>query len=199
MTPDEFRDHLRTKNAADIVDEYIINDVPGPHLKPDALVFLAERARLAFQIKPEQDLTPIVVGSAKLGFSFTEKREKESGYKPRYRSYDPGGSDIDIAIVSPILYGKIWRGIALYGANQRHFPWRSDLGTYMLHGWIRPDKFPDPLPQECKDWRELMNNLSQSTFFKYRRLRCAIYHSKYFLKIYQQRGVSEAQNAETLL
>jgi hypothetical protein len=66
----------------------------------------------------------------------------------------------------------------------------------MLNGWIRPDKFPLDAPKKCKDWNSLIGEIGRSDHFRYKKLRCAIYHSKYFLNIYQQRGIVAAQRAE---
>jgi hypothetical protein len=201
MSPAEFRSLLLSKSVPDIVSEHIIDDSPGAVVSQADLDLIASEARAAFQLASTDSLKPIVVGSAKLGFSIIEKRKKENRpYKPRYRDYVAGRSDIDIAIVSPVLYGKVWSALALYGANQTCFPWRTgDLADYMLHGWIRPDKFPTFQPPiVCSDWTKFMHRLKTSANFRYRGLSCALYHSKSFLSFYQQRGVKDAQITEKL-
>lgn len=197
MNPDEFRQLLREKSAGDIVDACLVTDDPGPFTTKAALAHLEASARIAFGLTDDQPLSAIVVGSAKLGFAYLDKPARDgAGYKPAYRSYQPGSSDIDVAVVSPALYGKIWHDLAMFGANQHAFPWRGDLSAYMLHGWIRPDKFPAAAPQRCNDWKNLVNDVARNDHFRYKKLRCAIYHSKFFLRIYQQRGVIAAQQAE---
>lgn len=199
MTSEEFRQLLLEKSAGDIVSENITHASPGPFVPQKAIDFVADTARSMFQLSAEARISPIVVGSAKLGFSIIEKRVPGQTPKPRYRDYRPGRSDIDMAIVSPSLFGKIWSGLAYYGANRNPFPWRSeDLGIYMLHGWLRPDKFPDDGPQQILDWFKFMETLNRSPHFQYLRLRCGLYHSQYFLDIYQQRGVADAQRAERM-
>ena len=197
VTPGEFKKLLLDLPAAQIVDEYVLSDDPGPYTTRDALNLLRERARGVFGLTDQQPIDVIVVGSAKLGFSILDKHGRE-GYRPAYRAYQPGVSDIDVAVVSPALYGKLWVELARYGANQDRFPWRSDLASYMLHGWIRPDKFPVNGPQRCKDWKNLVSEVGRSEHFRYKKLRCALYHSKAFLNHYQQRGVLDAQRAERL-
>ena len=197
MTPDDFKQLLRETTAEDIVERFILTDDVGPYTSRDALDVLEQRARLAFGLASDQLLKTIVVGSAKFGFSYLEKPSRGGlGYKPAYRSYDPGVSDIDVAIISPILYSKIWQDLARFGANLPTFPWRTDLAPYMLNGWIRPDKFPPAPPQRCSDWKNVVNEVSRTKHFQYKKLRCGIYHSTYFLKIYQLRGVLAAQQAE---
>lgn len=197
MTPDEFRGLLLDKTAAEIVESYILTDDPGPYIDREALGVLERQARATFGLPADQALSTIVVGSAKLGFAFLEKKARKGApWKPAYRSYIPGESDIDVAVVSPLLYMRIWCDLARFGAKQTWFPWGTDIAPYMLHGWIRPDKFPPEGPQRCIDWKEMVRNVSLTTPFKYKRLRCGIFHSKYFLEIYQQRGVSAAQQIE---
>lgn len=197
MTPDQFRQLLREKTAAEIVSEYVANDEPGPFVTHEALSYFEEKIRATFQLDRNNAIAIVVVGSAKLGFSFIEKPSRNgSAYKPAYRSYQPGVSDIDVAIASPHLYGKIWQDLSRYGAEQNRFPWRDDVGVYMFHGWIRPDKFPRVQLQRCSDWDRVVNEVSRSAHFRFKRLRCAIYHSKWFLELYQQRGVRLAQEVE---
>ncbi len=197
MTPDEFRQRLLHLPPDEIVDQFILSDDPGPFTSREALSNLEAQIRAKFGLLEEQKLSTIVVGSAKLGFAFLDKPARDGRpFKPAYRAYRPGVSDIDIAVVSPQLYGRLWQDLALFGANQHPFPWRLDLASYMLHGWIRPDKFPPTAPKKCIDWKELINEVSRTEHFRYKKLRCGIFHSLYFLKIYQQRGVIAAQQAE---
>jgi hypothetical protein len=197
MTPDEFRERLLRQSSEDIVEEIILTDETGPYITREALKILEAKVRAVFGLSEENTLSTIVVGSAKLGFAMLDKRAMNGdGYKPAYRAYQPGRSDIDVAVVSQVLYGKMWQDLARFAANQNFFPWRSDLSAYMFHGWLRPDKFPVAAPQRCIDWKELINEVSRTEHFRYKKLRCGIYQSRYFLKIYQQRGVIRAQQAE---
>lgn len=196
-TSDEFRNQLLNLSSGEVVDQFILTDDPGPHTSREALSYLETKIRDKFSLPVEDSLETIVVGSAKLGFAILDKLPRNGKrYQPAYRVFCPGQSDIDIAVVSQRLYGKIWQDLARFGAHLDSFPWRSELSAYMLHGWIRPDKFPQAAPQKCIDWKELINEVSRSSHFRYKNLRCGIYHSKYFLRIYQQRGVITAQQAE---
>ena len=148
MTPAEFRKLLLEQSADEIVENVLLTDDPGPYTSKEALGALETKAKAVFGLNSDQALSTIVVGSAKLGFAYLEKQARDGvGHKPAYRAYQPGSSDIDVAIVSPVLYGRIWQDLALFGTNQQFFPWKTDLAPYMLHGWIRPDKFPPAAPQ----------------------------------------------------
>lgn len=198
MTPDDFRELLRSKTAEEIVESHIMTDEPGPFTTRDALGLLETQARATFRLQEDHVLSTIVVGSAKLGFAIVEKSARNGvERKPAYRVYTPGMSDIDVAVVSPILYTRIWQDLARVGARHASFPWRTDLAPYMLNGWIRPDKFPSDAPQRCRDWKNMVQRVGRMEPFKYKRLRCGLYHSRFFLQIYQQRGVLAAQRAET--
>jgi hypothetical protein len=196
MSPDEFIAILKKRDVGDIVDEYIITNDSGPNVKQDALKNIEVKLRETFQFSQDVKIEVIVVGSAKLGFSIMEKSQPNKGFQPRYRSYRPGKSDIDIAIVSANLYGRLWSGLARHGAAKRDFPWRiGDLSDYMLHGWIRPDKFPADPPQEVKDWETAISDIQKEKLFRYLKPRFALYQSRFFLKTYQMRGVRDAQRA----
>lgn len=198
MDADEFKRLLRVKTAAAIVEDHITTDDPGPFLTPDAIAAIEATARAKLQITAEQSLKAIIVGSAKLGFSYIEKRGRDGILKPAYRSFRPGDSDIDVAIVSPHAYGKLWYELAHRGSEQLKFPNESRLGDYMFHGWIRPDKFPNPPTSRCLDWNNVLHILQGSSHFRYKKLRLALFHSKAFLNSYQQRGVRLAQETEMI-
>lgn len=83
--------------------ELIVTPDPGPYLMPEALIHIEGAVRNVFQVPVDHHVTAYVVGSAKLGFSYIEKRQGDVIIKPAYRNYEPGRSDVDIAIVSPVL------------------------------------------------------------------------------------------------
>ncbi|MBO3464463.1 hypothetical protein [Aetokthonos hydrillicola] len=183
----------------ELVRTHIVTDDPGPNILAEALRYIENTIRAKFQLNEKQRVSAIVVGSAKLGFSFIEKRKNGALLKPAYRSYTPGVSDVDIAIISPVVYGKIWSDLASIGARQVHFPSASKLGNYMYHGWLRPDLFPTPKPQRCADWTDAYRELQQHPSLRNKRLRLALYHSQHFLETYQQRGIRVAKDQEQIL
>lgn len=198
MTPDQFRQLLFALDESEIVRTHIVNSDSGPHITDATLRHIESVIRDKFLLTNEQRVSAIVVGSAKLGFSFLEKISKQ-GTKPAYRSYEPGVSDVDIAIISPVVYGKIWSDLASIGARAAFFPDQSKLGRYMFHGWLRPDQFPSPKPQKCKDWDEVYKELQRFKPLMNKKLRLALYHSQHFLETYQQRGVRLAREQEKIV
>lgn len=199
MTPDIFRQLLLEMDESDLVRTHIVTADPGPNMPATTLRHIETVIRAKFQLIADQRVTAIVVGSAKLGFSFIEKRVNGVVVKPAYRSYRPGISDIDIAIISPVVYGKIWSDLASIGAHAASFPVQSKLGRYMYHGWLRPDQFPSPKPQRCTDWDEAYRELQQYAPLRNKRVRLALYHSQHFLETYQQRGIRVAREQEQMV
>jgi hypothetical protein len=199
MMPHDFRQLLLQMTEEEIVRTHIVTADSGPNISGIALRHIEEVIREKFQVAESQRVSAIVVGSAKLGFSFLEKRVNNEVVKPAYRSFRPGVSDIDVAIISPVIYGKIWSDLASIGARAQSFPVRSKLGNYMYHGWLRPDQFPSPKPQRCTDWDDAYRDLQQYPQLRNKRLRLALYHSQHFLETYQQRGIRIARDQENIV
>lgn len=198
MTPDNFRQLLLGMDEGEIVRTHIVTADPGPNIPAITLRHIENVIRAKFQLTADQRVSAIVVGSAKLGFSFIEKRKNGVVVKPAYRRYQSGISDIDIAIISPSVYGKIWSDLASIGAHASTFPVQSKLSRYMYHGWLRPDQFPSPKPQRCTDWEDAHRDLQRYTPLRNKPVRLALYHSQHFLETYQQRGIRVAREQEQM-
>jgi hypothetical protein len=197
MSPDEFRQLLRSDTDEAIVSQVILARSPGVVIDNDALSFLEGSARSMLSLEASDTLTAVVVGSAKLGFSIVEKSAgRGKPFRPAFRAFQPGVSDIDVAIVSPIVYGRIWQELAAHAARQTHFPMDGMLPRYMASGWLRPDHFPRPALARTRRWDDWVRHASKSTHFRLKRLRCALYQSMFFLAEYQQRGVRAARESE---
>lgn len=192
----EFRKLLFEMSEGDIVRKHIVNSESGPNVTDESLRYIENVLRSKFQMTADQHISAIVVGSAKLGFSFISKKQNGNVVKPAYREFQPGRSDIDIAVVSPVLYDKIWSDLAAIGAKEKFFPVKTKLTNYMYHGWIRPDKFTPPIPQRCADWNDAYTVMCRNPSLRNKRLRLALYHSQFFLEIYQQRGIRMAREQE---
>lgn len=102
-----------------------------------------------------------ITGSAKLGFSYYKNKNFDEN------------SDIDIAIISPILFDRVMLSI-------ENFQWKlrnkeivltenevrsyNDFLRYLVIGWIRPDKLPVRLTlSDCvlkSDWFDFFKEIS---------------------------------------
>ncbi|MCE3001214.1 MAG: hypothetical protein LW860_00745 [Xanthomonadaceae bacterium] len=146
MTPEDFRDLLKRESDDYIVNSVILSSSPGAVIDSEALLYLEESAREWLGVATSDSLSAVVVGSAKLGFSIVGKPARgKHPYKPPYRAYVPGVSDIDVAIVSPVVYGRIWQEIAAHAAIQPHFPMSGMLPRYMAR---------EPLNKSLELWSD---------------------------------------------
>ena len=100
-----------------------------------------------------------ITGSGKLGFS---------PFKLKNFDYD---SDIDVAIISPMLFESIMRDIASYQMSFRkartvvresELSMYHDFLEYVALGWIRPDKLPISFQMKTfkSDWFNFFQGLS---------------------------------------
>jgi hypothetical protein len=103
----------------------------------------------------------VVVGSAKLGFSISEKRTFGGVGLERYRPFRPE-SDIDIALVHPFIFDQLWRELSDHSHRSPTMPRDSArLGDYLVYGWIRPDHFPKNVRlRRCDDWWDTFNKMT---------------------------------------
>src|ERR1035438_9226026 len=98
ITVDAFCQKILEGDLAYLLDDVLLAD-GAAHVRPEDIRHL--RRSLAAKFGAAQDDVSVwVVGSAKLGFSITEKRLRDGILLPRYRTFSPS-SDIDIVVVSP--------------------------------------------------------------------------------------------------
>jgi hypothetical protein len=118
----------------------------------------------------------VLVGSAKLGFSLSPKK--------RYRLFNDN-SDIDVAIVSPLLFDKVWSSVYEFDRSKAYWPERKDFLPYFLKGWIRPDLLPQGATFEfSNEWWKFFNRLSSTRKYGSYPIRCGLYKSWFFLEKY---------------
>lgn len=127
----------------------------------------------------------IVVGSGKLGFSI----------KPAKRFELFGDeSDIDIAVVSPVLFEKVWNETFLYKKTGADWPRSESFFKYLSEGWIRPDKLPvSEYFKFTSDWWGFFNELTASKEYGPYKIRAGLYHSMFFLEEYQKICIEQCQ------
>jgi|JI9StandDraft_1071089.scaffolds.fasta_scaffold206942_2 hypothetical protein len=193
----DFKEAMLKTDFDDVLVNILLSD-EAIHCDEDARNFIKTKIKDRYNLTIE-DVKLIVVGSAKLGFSITEKIDKNGNLLERYRAFR-ADSDIDLAIVSPKLFSLIWDELSLFSYNQPYMPWDSGrLGDYMLCGWLRPDYFPRRSNlRKCADWWSIFTNLSAHHRFGRRRVRGGIYYSFEQLKYYQSKGLRDCINAEKL-
>jgi hypothetical protein len=151
---------LNTKENDDLIDlcrKKILHGIP--HIfneKEDTYYEFRKRVSINFEIDFHE---VFITGSAKLGFS-PHKRKKFD--------YD---SDIDIAIVSPKLYDKIFDIIYDYqmeirnsrrAVTAKEMKMYHEFLEYTAIGWIRPDKLPTSfqIGKMKNEWFEFFNSIS---------------------------------------
>jgi hypothetical protein len=191
---DEFKRRCARQTADEIVDEVIL---PGParHVPSENQAYLCESLARSFGLA-STDIDLRIVGSAKLGFSISEK-SKDGVCYPRYRSFS-ALSDIDTAVVSPKLFRAIWDELSVFAHGQAWMPWNSGkLGDYMVYGWLRPDHFPKGQRiRMCDNWWDFFRRSSRDTRFNRRSVRGGLFYSMNDLKRYLRRAVVECVNIE---
>ena len=125
----------------------------------------------------------VIVGSARLGFSISEKRT-DAGVKPRYRAFS-AESDIDVAVIDGELFDEMWRRTFLGFISSNRYYDPSDTAQFMFKGWFRPDKLPYKFP-ERNQWFDFFSRLSEPIHLSEMSINAGLYKSEEFLAAYQR-------------
>jgi hypothetical protein len=192
MDVDQLKAALLASAPEDFVDNFVLAGAPLRFSDEKIeLVRAALFRKLGVAVEKAQI---VVVGSAKLGFGLHAKRLDCGGLLPAFRPFGPD-SDIDIAVTCPPLFEAIWQELSNYASSQQRIPWKSGLlGSYLVHGWLRPDHFPkNARLQLCDEWWDTMRALSADTRMDRRKIAGAPFHSLCQLRMYQIRGVRDCQ------
>lgn len=190
---EEFKKSLNSLDDDEIVEKFILG-AESLHLNARQIHFIKRKVATIYGIQ-DSEIEIFIVGSAKLGFSLSEK--KSSGtIKPRYRKFSID-SDIDVAIISSKIFNQLWNSFSTHSYNHNYFPWDSDkLGDYLISGSFRPDKFPNIF--ESIRWWDCFNKLSNNNQLDRRKVSGCIYYSYDMLKKYQIRSVRDCRLSEEL-
>lgn len=176
---EEFKADLKSLTAKQIVRKYILNGRCHA-LTDDKHYQLKESVCEHFNIEFNN---VVLVGSGKLGFSI--KSEK------RFLAFGDD-SDIDIAVISPELFTKVWEEAYLYKKSGAYWPKSSEFFRYLSEGWIRPDKLPSSnYFHFSKNWWDFFNELTSTKKFGPYKIRAGLYHSLFFLQEYQMICVTQ--------
>lgn len=141
-----------------------------------------------------------MVGSGKLGFSLSEKNifdkqtNKLKETKPRFRCFSDE-SDLDIAIVSPILFNNYWRQVYKYSQRKPYWPKEIAFKKNMFEGWMRPDQLPPSVGtfQVQKEWFEYFSELTASGKYGDYTIAAGLYNDWEFLENYQLKSINECR------
>jgi hypothetical protein len=177
-----FQEDLKKLNSLQIVRKYIFNG--GCHAIDDAQYYeLKHKICEHFEIE-FNDI--VLVGSGKLGFSIKPSR--------RYGDFNDE-SDIDIALVSPLLFRKVWEEAYLYKKSGAYWPKSKEFFEFLSQGWIRPDKLPLAVTFKFTNyWWDFFNRISASQEFGPYKIRAGLYNSWFFLQEYQKICIEECIN-----
>ncbi len=192
-----FRASLSSGDVDAIVDQYLL--VPGAvHVEAVDIDHIHVQLAESYNV-PQVEVQVWITGSAKLGFSISEKKKRDAPALPRYRPFSEH-SDIDVAVVSRSIFERVWRDLSLHSHRQPRFPREAKrLGDYLVCGWLRPDYFPKNvrLPH-CDAWWDQFRRLSADPRFRRIPVRGALFHSIDQLRTYMGRAVSECITAEVI-
>jgi hypothetical protein len=172
-----------------IVQKYIVHGTPYIFKDDDDKYFDLKREVAAYfseEYNTSEHYTNIhMIGSAKLGFSIAPNKL----WKPFTLE-----SDIDIVVVSPKLFEKLWESIhefniSLISRTDREDKIYQNFLKYFFKGWIRPDLFPFEYPAKTQ-WFEFFKSISYKKYGP-QKIACALYHSFNFFEKYHVENVSK--------
>ncbi|MFE7537718.1 hypothetical protein ACF07W_27045 [Streptomyces sp. NPDC015140] len=187
---EKFRDGLkRHAEPIGVVREFITHG-PCVAISSEVHALLREAVAKHVNIHPNRDV--YTVGSAKLGFSIN----------PNHRySHFGDESDVDVAIVSPELYGSLWREARSFVSSGGL--WESDtLADFQenhFRGYIKPDQMPVSLvtPTAASLW-ELARELHQRQAAGPYAVTFVVWHDMDALEAYQGAAVAACQESDRL-
>jgi hypothetical protein len=178
---DRFLKDLRILQPREVVRKHILMG-DCYILNHDEYYDLCARISDQFKIIPQH---MHLVGSGKLGFSIAENK--------RYRPFNPE-SDIDIAIVSPELFDKIWMEVARFNAQEANWKEKGKFRRYLMDGWIRPDALPiSDSFQTRKEWWPFFQGLTSQIQNGKFRVSAGLYRTEAFLELYQEKSVKSCK------
>jgi hypothetical protein len=175
---ERFKSDLRVMTPIQVVRRHVIHG-GCIAIKDSAYFDLRSEVAEKFGVHPNEVL---VVGSGKLGFSIAPAK--------MYR-YFSDASDIDVVIVSRLLFEKIWKSVHEFYSQGGYSDRSVDFKHYLFQGWIRPDKLPTENRFKFSlEWWEFFNRLSASGKYSAFKVRGALYFDWYYLEAYQMKGAS---------
>jgi hypothetical protein len=194
---EEFRDKVRILDTQEILETFFLCD-GARHVSSENIDRIKNVLASKYGVSA-QGVRVLITGSAKLGFSISEKMLKDGTVLERYRPFR-ADSDIDVAVINSGIFDAIWNELSMHAHNRPRLPWNSGhLGDYLVCGWIRPDKFPRYARlRRCDDWWSCFNSFSADSRFGRRKVRGGLFYSVNHLIQYLGRSVNECRLSEDL-
>lgn len=178
----KFKKDLNRFSSIQIVRKHIISG-DCFILSQDKYFDLRSEVAEHFGLRPNE---VFVVGSAKLGFSVAPKN--------RYREFSDE-SDIDIAMVSSMLFEQFWQEVFDYKYEGSYWPEYDQFLRYLFRGWIRPDMLPrSSMFQLREKWWNFFQSITRSGRYGDYKIRGGLYRSYFFLENYQKIRIQECIN-----
>jgi hypothetical protein len=123
-----------------------------------------------------------VAGSSKTGYSYYQNQP-----------FEPGISDLDIAVVDPELYRRYTeivfkktnglKNLSEFGRTKNGVAHSEIYQSSILKGIFRPDAMPTST--ERKEWFKFFNKLSEKYVDLFKDINCGIYFSQTFFEFKQ--------------
>lgn len=181
----------RLKSGLDpesIVREYITHG-SSVVLDDPTYALLRSHAGRSLSVSPNRDV--YLVGSAKLGFSIKPRR--------RYGLFGDE-SDVDLAVVSPAAYERLWtearrharQGGLWEGDTRNHF--RNDHMNGVIKPYVLPDSSSIPTRRMLFDLQAELQRVGGSPY----PVTLAVWHSMEALEDYQVLAVRQCQKELSL-
>lgn len=195
-------EHL-ARFKADVAD-LAAEEVYRRYVLTDACKGLTEIDEFALRLKIANKFNidvskVIIVGSAKLGFTLRHKQKTEKrAERPAFSPFSED-SDIDIAVVSDVLFDYVWKQCfefwhsSGYANSKGYWFGGQEFRDYVFRGWMRPDKLPSEGQYSYKhDWfdffrRQLASERAAGDYT----INAGVYRESYFLETYQKIAINE--------
>lgn len=176
---EKFKDDLRILSPKEIFRKYLVDD-------KCYILDETQQMKLKSSICDKFDVqynNIIIVGSGKLGFSIKPNK--------RFIPFSES-SDIDIAIVSPFLFEKIWKRVNEYVDDNTIYSNYENFCNYLSqNGWIRPDLLP--MIDIKNDWFDYFRVLTNSRDFSEYKITAGLYYNYHFLESYQLKCIKQCK------
>jgi hypothetical protein len=176
----EFRRRLKTDDADTMVRRYLIH---GSSFALSDDLFFELKAEVASHFKVHTS-NVIMVGSGKLGFSLAPTQ--------RFRPFRDD-SDIDLTIISEMLFDQIWSEVFRFSSSGAYWPDESKFKGYLFRGWIRPDQLPPARNFSIRnDWWEFFRELTNSgRYGRGHKINAGLFKNWHFFEAYQTKTFAD--------